>query len=161
MYSRNRSSAEVRYADYIPPVYGGSRFYRGAPSPPQEIRGEEIRPAVPDGGIPVQYEARPQRPPRGDSPSGAECPEECAVPACPSPEEDPCGEEACPAEPPEEACGEGGGRKGKEGRHEGLLPALLGDPEEILLIVLLLLLTGEQERSSDMIFILLLLMIVR
>lgn len=155
MYSRNRTAAaEVRYADNVPPVYGGSRFYRGVPQEnPTKRREEDVRPADPDGGIPAHREARTVFPA-----SVTDCAEE-PMPECPKAGEDP----VCAAEEEAVSRPTASDADAREcgGRREGFLPALLGDSEEILLIVLLLLLTGEKERSSDVIFILLLLMIVR
>ena len=85
MYSRNRTAAaEVRYADHIPPVYGGSRFYRGVPQEnPTKRREEDVRPADPDGGIPAYREARTVSPA-----AVTDCAEE-PVPECPGSGEDP------------------------------------------------------------------------
>ena len=54
MYSRNRARPEERYAENVPSLYGGSRFYRQEP----EIRMEDVRAAA--EGTPVQYEAVPR-----------------------------------------------------------------------------------------------------
>lgn len=141
MYSRNRNiSAEERYAKNIPPVYGGSRFYRGAGT----------------DGIAVQYEAKPRETAREEAvceqaPICEVVPADVSESVC-EPTEDcpPCTEEK-PAPPCE-----------KEEKTGGFLQSLLsGEQEELILITLLLLLCGEQERSVDMIVILLLLLIVR
>ena len=136
MYSRNRNaSAEERYAKNIPPVYGGSRFYRGA--------GGE--------GIAVQYEAKPRQ---ETAPEEIAC--EALLPT--EPEESDRTEAACDLidrTREEMPCG-------KKETAGGFLKSIIGgEQEELLLIALLLLLAGEGEHASDMIVILLLLLIVR
>ncbi len=57
MYSRNRSgNAASRYEENIPPVYSGSRFYRGTGGKEAPQKSTEMRPV---GGVPVTYEAKP------------------------------------------------------------------------------------------------------
>lgn len=132
MYSRSRGmTAETRYAENIPPVYGGSRFYRGTSAPPAEEsrRRETVPTATPDGGIPVEYTVRPA--------------EETEI-FTPPPEA--VTADVSAAEPVHTG---------------GLPAFFTGDAEEILLIVLILLLGGEAERAADVIVILLLLLTVR
>lgn len=152
MYSRNRvMSAEQRYAENLPPVYGGSRFYRGTAAVPREPRPErETEIAVtPAAGIPVEYTVRPGGIP--DAPLAEETcvPQEDAVPVLRAGEGTPDEHMEAP------------GRIEKSAREGGLASLLSGDSEEILLIVLILLLGGEAERAADMLVILLLLLVVR
>ncbi len=149
MYSRNRNgSAEERYAKNIPPVYGGSRFYRGTAG----------------GGIAVQYEAKP----RETVPQEAAC-EVADVPEI-SPADVPesvCAPKVSPAPCVQDVCQPIAEEKAdppcaKQEKAGGLLQSFLsGEQEELLLIALLLLFCGEQERCVDMIVILVLLLIVR
>ena len=135
MYSRSRMhTAEQRYAENLPPVYGGSRFYRGASAPPAELT--PIRDTTPAGGIPVEYTVRPAEEPEVSPPQEADMPADVPLEQ----------EAACAARPVREG---------------GLSALLSGDSEEILLIVLILLLGGEAERAADVIVILLLLLTVR
>ena len=158
MYSRNvRMGADERYAKNIPPVYGGSRFYRAPP--PAEAKAP-VRTAH-DAGIAVQYEARPKESvpieaefAEAAEPSTPPWMEDAVDPAC----ADPC-RDACEAEPQIKQtappCEE-------SARHGGFLQSLVsGDQEELLLIAILLLLCGESDRAADMIAILILLIIVR
>ncbi len=73
-------TAEMRYADNVPPVYGGSRFYRGTAAPPPET---EAPAATPDQGIPVEYTVRPseesETPPPQEIPPADEPSETCAA----------------------------------------------------------------------------------
>lgn len=134
MYSRNRAvRPEARYAENVPYVYGGSRFYRQEPADvPAEIRAEDVRAAGAEG-IPVQYEI-----PAGASARSAE---ECSIPPA---------EEAMPQE--------SGGEQPK--KTDGVLASVFSDPEDLLLLGLLLLFCLESERCADVIVILLLLLIV-
>lgn len=137
MYSRSQPSDE-RYRENLPPVYGGSRFYRGG----VKTKGDErAAPPLPEEGIEVLYEARPipERVPV-DTESGSE--ETAAV--LPLEKEK---EEVAPAVTRE--------------KREGVLPALFQDPEEILLLALLFLLSAEGEHAVDVIVILLLLTVIR
>lgn len=157
MYSRNRvNAAEQRYAENLPPVYGGSRFYRGTSAAPRDdAPRRETEPAMtPAVGIPVEYAVRPGGPPdtpravREDVSCPAEGGEECASSVLfeETPREDPDAPAKCASKP---------------SREGGLASLLTGDSEEILLIVLILLLGGEAERAADVIVILLLLLVVR
>ena len=143
MYSRNRSvSADERYAKNLPPVYGGSRFYRGA--------GTE--------GIAVQYEAKPREIELAVPASPQVPADDAELPTCLAQENDTCEEPLCLTdadEPPPKPCE-------KHEKTGGFLQSLLsGEQEELLLITLLLLLSGEQDRCVDVIVILVLLLIVR
>lgn len=146
MYSRSvKVRADERYASNIPPVYGGSRFYRTPPGDGIAVQYEAR--SVP----PVQTEERTAEPPC--APPLAEVSEPCE--AC-----DPCRAEEPPAE---EICAENGqlSLARKEGHGNFLQSFIEGDKEELLLIAVLLLLCGEEERAGDMIAILLLLIILR
>ncbi len=159
MYSRNRvTTAEQRYAENLPPVYGGSRFYRGTPAASAAVKESapprQTEPVVtPASGIPVEYAVRPGG--GTDVPVWEETFSEAAEPV-------PVPEDAVPAaraaEPVRE---ESGTPPGKAAREGGIASLLMGDSEEILLIVLILLLGGEAERAADVIVILLLLLVVR
>lgn len=140
MYSRNRAvHSDTRYAENVPSVYGGSRFYRQEPvGLPAEIRTEDLRAAGADG-IPVQYEVPPEIP--AAEPIWEESAEECSC----LPEEEPT-ETACTEKPPQ--------------KPEGFLSSVFADPEELLLLGLLLLFCLESERCVDVIVILLLLLII-
>lgn len=161
MYSRNRvSAAEQRYAENLPPVYGGSRFYRGAvPAVKERIPTLEAEPAVtPAAGIPVEYEVRPGR--ERDIPQAEEGGTSPEVWDTAMPEQG----ESVPVSSCTESVREeqvGAGHAMKASRDGGLASLLSGDSEEILLIVLILLLGGEAERAADVIVILLLLLVVR
>ena len=139
MYSRNRSvRLEPRYAENVPSLYGGSRFYRQETA---EIRPEDVRASVSGEGTPVQYEAAPKIQPVTEGPCEAE----------PPPDDSQKGSD-CPAK--EETAAE------ERKKPEGLLSSVFADPEELLLLGLLLLFCLENERCVDVIVILLLLLIV-
>ncbi len=141
MYSRNvRTSTDAQYAENIPPVYGGSRFYRAPPQHTVAVQYEvPIEKSAPP---PVQAEeATPQKP----APPQAEEPAEAALASAP------CEQISPPLPLPKPT--------------SRILPSLTsfleGDKEEFLLIAVLLLLCGEGERAADMIAILLLLILLR
>ncbi len=141
MYSRSvKVRADDRYANNIPPVYGGSRFYRAPPA----------------DGIAVQYEARRvPEPPSEAEEITAEA--QGALLLCQTDDTDesdascePACADACPPPP-----------QTKDRLGTFLHSFIDGDKEELLLIAVLLLLCGEEERAGDMIAILLLLIILR
>jgi len=143
VYSRNRSGRlEPRYAENVPSLYGGSRFYRQETAgDPSEIRPEDVRAAVSGEGTPVQYEAAPKIQPVPEVPCETE-----------TPPDDPTKGSDCTAKEDAAAA--------ERKKPEGLLASVFADPEELLLLGLLLLFCLENERCVDVIVILLLLLIV-
>lgn len=150
MYSRSRAvSTEERYADNIPPVYGGSRFYRAADT---GVRAEVL----------VDRHTAPEK---EDIFKESETDE---IRHCSDTDRAEVFDPAPSAQTValSESCGGGADDCRGDSAHSerSKLPVFslldMGS-EEILLIVLLLLLCGEQDRPGDMIAVLLLLIVMR